>query len=862
MKGSEIREKFLSFFEKRGHKRIESSPLIPQGDNTLMFTNAGMNQFKSVFTGQEKRYYTKATSSQKCVRAGGKHNDLENVGVTARHHTFFEMLGNFSFGDYFKKEAIQYAWEFLTKECKIPREKLWITVFEDDDEAYDIWKDLVGVSEERIVRMGEKDNFWSMGDTGPCGPCSEIIFDQGEGTGCGRPECNIYCDCDRFLEIWNLVFMQFNRDKEGNITKLPSPSIDTGMGLERITAVLQNKKSNYDTDLIFPIIQEIALNSGYKYGDSEKYDTAMRVIADHLRAMTFLISDGVFPSNEGSGYVLRRIMRRAKRYQEALNIEGEYLYTLVNKIIEIMGDAYPEIKEKKELVESVILLEEKKFAKAIKRGAQIVEELIDTLKSKNEKILSGEDAFKLYDTYGFPLELSKEIFIKEGISIDEKSFAEFMERQKLLGQESWKDDNTDSDIKNWIQGITKTEFTGYSDFESEARIVKFDDEIIVLDRTPFYAESGGQVSDTGEIFNDLFKVKITNVIKKNDVFLHYYELESGRLSKDKVVKAKIDYERRKRIMYNHSATHLLQAALREIIGDHVQQTGSMVNEERLRFDFKHFEPLDQNQIDKVELLVNKKIWEQLKTNVEVKQIDDAKKEGALAFFEEKYGQNVRIVTMGDFSKEFCGGTHVHNSGEIGLFKIISETGVASSIRRIEAVTNENAYRLFKKEEKILNACCEVLKTKKDNIEKKINEIISDRKNLKKMLEEIKLNNAGDILGDIVSKASVINDISYVCAKFDNMNMNELRQLSDRAMDRIKSGIVALGSEFNGKAQLVVKISDEFVSKFKAGNIVRQVSEKIGGSGGGKPNMAQAGGNNPAGIENALEEIKAIIKRDE
>ncbi|MDD2717046.1 MAG: alanine--tRNA ligase [Candidatus Wallbacteria bacterium] len=860
MTGSEIREKFLKFFEEKKHLRVKSSSLIPQGDKTLLFTNAGMVQFKSVFTGEEKRESRRAASSQKCVRAGGKHNDLESVGITARHHTFFEMLGNFSFGDYFKEDAIAWAWELLTGVYGLPKDKLWITVFREDDEAASIWEQKIGVRPERIVRMDELDNFWSMGDTGPCGPCSEIHIDQGSGVGCGKPGCDIHCGCDRFLEIWNLVFMQFDKKENGEMTKLPKPSIDTGMGLERLTAVIQGKHSNYETDLIFPIIERISKDSGAVYGSDLKKDTAMRVLADHIRAMSFLICDGVLPSNEGRGYVLRRIMRRAKRYQERLEIEGEYLYQLFPEVIRIMKDAYPELIEKIELISKIIRLEEEKFALTLRKGRSMIEELIAKLKAENQSVLPGFDAFKLYDTFGFPLEMSKDIFAEAGFAIDEPGFNEWMEKQKTMGQASWKKDEALKEYQEWAVKHKPTEFLGYDETSSDSSaILDFDDQVLLLDRTPFYAESGGQTGDTGTIEAENFRCIITDTRKSGSVYLHFYETESGSPVKNAKVKALVDEPRRAAIRFNHSATHMLQAALRQVLGSHVQQTGSFVDDEKLRFDFKHFAPLTLSEIRKTEEIVNRKIWEMLNVTTMAKSLHEAKSEGALAFFEEKYGQVVRVVKMGDFSTELCGGTHVHNSGEIGLFKIISETGIAASMRRIEAVTHERALKIFKDHEHLLSDLCSTVKSQNSGeLLEKIQSLQTEKKDLERKVEELKARLAGGDLDSVISGSPEVSGAKIVAKKFQDLQAQELRSLADRIIDRVK-GIAILGSDTEGKAALVVKVSKELSGKVKAGDLIREIARLVDGTGGGKPDLAQAGGKSPAKIQAALDRGIEIAK---
>ncbi|MDD5091233.1 MAG: alanine--tRNA ligase [Candidatus Wallbacteria bacterium] len=853
MTGADIRENFIKFFEGKGHRSVASSSLLPQADKTLLFTNAGMVQFKSVFTGEDSRDYVRATSSQKCVRAGGKHNDLENVGQTARHHTFFEMLGNFSFGDYFKKEAICWAWEFLTVTCGLPEDRLWITIFRDDDEAFKIWKDTIGVPDHRIVRMGEASNFWSMGDTGPCGPCSEIHIDQGSGIGCKRAECDINCDCDRFLEIWNLVFMQFERREDGTMIPLPKPSIDTGMGLERLAAVMQGKESNYDTDLIYPIITRLEEESGRKYLPSSREGTAMRVIADHIRALTFLISDGILPGNEGRGYVLRRILRRAKRYQEFLGIDGEFLYRLSEVVESIMGKAYPELLQKRELISRIIRIEEEKFTQTLKRGRSLVSELITGLRDKNCTVLPGSDAFRLYDTYGFPLDMSREIFATSGISLDEEGFQAHMVQQKNLGQSSWKKEGSSSGMRDWMKGLAETVFTGYeSTITTDAVILGCDSEILVLDRSPFYGESGGQIGDTGMIHGPGVQLQITGTLKCEGLFLHYYDIIEGRPEAGMIVKAEVDLERRLAIMRNHTGTHLLQGALRSVLGSHVQQSGSYVDNQRLRFDFKHFTQMTREELDAVESLVNQKIWDMLPVSAESKPVEEARKDGALAFFDEKYGQTVRVISISDFSKEFCGGTHLKNTGTIGLFRIVTETGVAASVRRIEAVTGLNAWHSIKKDELVLADIAARLKAQQqDALPGRIDALLQEKKELERQIEEYRIKIASSNLDGLISRSVNIGTARIVVSELPGVNISELRNMADRVTDKIKSGVAILGTSEEGKAALVVKVTDDLTGRVKAGDLIREIAPIVGGSGGGKPALAQAGGKEPGKIGQAL-----------
>ncbi|HBA26118.1 MAG TPA: alanine--tRNA ligase, partial [Nitrospinae bacterium] len=736
MTGHEIRKKFLDYFKERGHTIVKSSSLIPSADPTLLFTNAGMVQFKDVFLGGEKRDYKRAVSSQKCVRAGGKHNDLEVVGRTARHHTFFEMLGNFSFGDYFKERAIEYGWEFMTEVVKLPKEKLWITVYKDDDEAFKIWNEKIGIPANKIVRLGEKDNFWSMGDTGPCGPCSEIHIDQGEGIGCGRPECNVECDCDRFMEVWNLVFMQYNRDANGKLTPLPNPSIDTGMGLERLSAVAQKVKSNYDSDLLRPIITYTEGLFEKEYGKDSNMDISFRVIADHSRSMTFLIGDGVMPSNEGRGYVLRRIIRRASRHGRMLGKSEPFLFKTSDVVIDLMKDTYPELLDRREYISKVISTEEERFSNTLDFGMKMLNDMVESLKAKRERLIAGEDAFKLYDTYGFPLDLTEDIAKDSGLAVDSAGFNRAMEVQKERARASWKGSGEEGiksiyrDIAHKIKGtqsLSKPQrdmFIGYDTLESEGTVlllIKGNDMVksasegeqveIVFDKTPFYGESGGQVGDTGKIWNDDVHIDVTDTKKPlQNLIIHNCIVKKGNIKVGDVITISVSNEKRRATALNHSATHLLHTALRDVLGDHVKQAGSLVAPDRLRFDYTHFSAPNIKELHRVEEIVNQKIRENYPVETSVTGLEEAIKKGATALFGEKYGEEVRIVKMGDYSMELCGGTHVRATGDIGLFKIVHEGSVASGIRRIEALTGEGAYKYVRQEEDSLLEIREVLKS--------------------------------------------------------------------------------------------------------------------------------------------------------
>jgi alanyl-tRNA synthetase len=877
MTGSEIRRKFLEYFEKNKHTIVKSSSLIPMNDPTLLFANAGMNQFKDVFLGFEKRDYSRATSSQKCVRAGGKHNDLENVGKTARHHTFFEMLGNFSFGDYFKKGAINFAWEFLTEELMLEKERLWVTVYLDDDEAFDIWNKEIGVPNERIIRLGEKDNFWSMGDTGPCGPCSEILYDQGEEMSCGD-NCGIgVCDCDRYLEIWNLVFMQFNRDESGNMTPLPKPSIDTGMGLERIAAVVQKVKSNYDTDLLRDIIKSAEALSGVKYGESEESDVSLRVIADHSRAATFLINDGVLPSNEGRGYVLRRIMRRAARHGKLLGMEQAFLYKTAEAVAEKMNDEYPELKENLAYIQEVVKTEEERFLITIDRGLSILEEEINALKLKGEKVISGETAFKLYDTYGFPLDLVEDIAENDGFEVDKKGFNSAMQRQQEQSRQSWTgsgDEGVDTVYKQIVSENISTLFIGYESVKGESTVVKIiknseftnfaiegDTVEIVLEKTPFYGESGGQVGDKGKLFSEKFEADVFDTKKYFDIIVHCAKIVKGSVKTGDKCKAEVYDNLRFLTAANHTATHLLQYALKETLGEHVKQSGSLVNSDRLRFDFTHFKGVSQEELFNIEDIVNRKIRENIELKIEEMNIEKARKMGATALFGEKYGDIVRVVNIGDFSIELCGGTHVKRTGNIGFFKIISETSIASGVRRIEAVTCQEAINYIREIEKDYMNVANLVKGKKGVVAEKIVMLLEDNKNMRKDLEHLRRKvSEADIKSGIDSNIKEINGVKLLCYKTENKSQKELRELIDAIKGRITSGIIVLAGISEDKVSVIVSVTKDLSGSYNAGNIMRSIASVIGGKGGGRAEMAQGGGSKPEKIEDAFLEVENILKK--
>ena len=875
--GNEVREKFLKYYESKGHRIVSSSSLVPHEDPTLLFTNAGMNQFKDVFLGLDKRPYKRATTSQKCVRAGGKHNDLDTVGRTARHHTFFEMLGNFSFGDYFKRDAIHYAWEFLTEVLGLPEEKLYPTIYTDDDEAFELWQEVTGVPAEKIVRLGEKDNFWSMGDTGPCGPCSEIIYDRGKEFRCQEPECFVgKCDCDRWLEIWNLVFMQYNRDETGKMTPLPKPSIDTGMGLERITSVIQGVSSNYDTDLLKDIITEVEKMCGQGYSGNEK-GFPFRVIADHARACTFLISDGVLPGNEGRGYVLRRILRRAVRFGKSLGIEKPFLYELVDTVIALMGAAYPEIAEKKEYVSQIIRLEEERFHETLHDGLKIVGEMVSRVKSAGEPRIGGEDAFVLYDTYGFPLDLTEDIAEENGLEVDRTGFEKAMQQQReraraarqdtamLAGQELY------ADIGKKL-GITEFDGFGQTSFRANVIGLIVNKEAVpqaeqgqkvevILDKTPFYGESGGQVGDTGYLTKAGTAVRIYDTKKAfNGLHIHLGEIEKGTLSFGDFVDARIDEERRKRIARNHSVTHLLHKAMKEILGEHVNQAGSLVEPDRLRFDFTHFQPVTPEELMKIETRVNEQIMSNLEITTEVSSIEEAKNAGATALFGEKYGDRVRVVKMGDYSMELCGGTHLKVTAEAGMFKVLSESGIGSGLRRIEAVTGDGIITYITEKEKLLEEASAALKTTPNELARRAEGIVRELREKEKELEALQAKIARYESREIIDQVREINGIKALAAQVNAPDMDALRNMGDMMKDKLGSGVVVLGSINDGKVNFVAMATKDVLDRgVHAGNIIREVAKTAGGGGGGRPDMAQAGAKDPGKISDALEKAYEVIE---
>ncbi|MFO7605345.1 MAG: alanine--tRNA ligase [Desulfurivibrionaceae bacterium] len=877
MTGNEIRALFLKYFGERDHEIVAGSPLVPHDDPTLLFTNAGMVQFKRVFMGEEKRDYVRAATSQRCLRAGGKHNDLENVGYTARHHTFFEMLGNFSFGDYFKEEAIRYAWEFLTEELGLERSRLWISVFDDDDEAFALWEKVEGVTQERIVRMGEEENFWSMGDTGPCGPCSEIHYDQGEEMACG-PDCRLGCDCDRYLEVWNLVFMQFNRAEDGTMTPLPKPSIDTGMGLERITAVMQGKRTNYDSDLFTEIFARIAEVTGREYGREDKIDTAMRVIADHSRATTFLVADGVLPSNEGRGYVLRRIMRRAIRFGRFLGMKTTFLARITAAVVEQMGEAYPHLLESRELLEKVVDNEEERFLETIDHGLVMLNQELSRLKKAGEKVVAGDFIFKLYDTYGFPVDIVRDIAIEKGLAADEAGFNQAMAAQRQQSRKSWRGATLAElgpGVKTLLEKGTRSKFFGYETLRCETEITALLDEegelisgaaegkkvSIICPETPFYAEAGGQSGDRGEIRGPNGTAVVLDTVSAGEgLIIHRAEVRSGAIAENDKVTLEVDRELRQRTADNHTATHLLQAALKKVLGDHVKQAGSLVDPERMRFDFTSFSPLNPDQIEQVENLVNREIRRNSRVDTAVLGREEAIREGATALFGEKYADKVRVVSVDKYSKELCGGTHVGATGEIGLFKIVSEAGIAAGVRRIEAVTGPGALHRFQQGERQLAAIAEQLKSTPEEISARIGRIQVRQKELEKELARLAARQSVSDLDHIVDGARLFGGIRVVAAKISVDSPKTMREVGDRLRDKLGSGVAVVGAIFDDKVSLLAIVSKDLTKTFHAGKLIKEVAAIVGGSGGGRPDMAQAGGTMPDRLDEALAAVAGAVEK--
>ncbi|EKN6223765.1 alanine--tRNA ligase [Yersinia enterocolitica] len=866
---AEIRQAFLDFFHSKGHQVVSSSSLVPNNDPTLLFTNAGMNQFKDVFLGLDKRAYSRATTSQRCVRAGGKHNDLENVGYTARHHTFFEMLGNFSFGDYFKHDAISFAWELLTGEqwFNLPKEKLWVTVYETDDEAYEIWANDIGIPRERIIRIGDNkgsafasDNFWQMGDTGPCGPCTEIFFDHGDHIW-GGPPGSAEEDGDRYIEIWNIVFMQFNRQSDGTMLPLPKPSVDTGMGLERIAAVLQHVNSNYEIDLFRDLIKAVAEVTGA----TDLSSKSLRVIADHIRSCAFLISDGVIPSNENRGYVLRRIIRRAIRHGNMLGAKETFFYKLVAPLITVMGPAADELKQQQAMVEQVLKTEEEQFARTLERGLALLDEELSKLTGDT---LDGETAFRLYDTYGFPVDLTADVCRERNLKVDEAGFEQAMEAQRRRARES---SGFGADYNNLIRVDSASQFSGYDHVHQQATVTALfrngeavdeihegEEAVVVLNQTPFYGESGGQVGDTGELKNTTATFAVADTQKYGQAIGHLGQLTHGTLRVNHSIDAQVDVARRNRIRLNHSATHLLHAALRKTLGDHVAQKGSLVNDKYLRFDFSHFEAMKPEQIRLVEDMVNEQIRRNMPVQTEVMELDAAKEKGAMALFGEKYDDQVRVLTMGDFSTELCGGIHASRTGDIGLFRILSESGTAAGIRRIEAVTGEGAIALLHQQSDLLQDVANLVKGDTNNLADKVRAVLDRSKMLERELQQLKDQQAAQESASLSSNAKLVNGVKLLVSQLDNVEPKMLRTMVDDLKNQLGSAIIVLATTADDKVSLIVGVTKDLTGKVKAGELIADIAQQVGGKGGGRPDMAQAGGTNVQALPSALASVEAWV----
>jgi alanyl-tRNA synthetase len=874
MKGNEIRSTYLKFFEKHDHRIVRSSSLVPQDDPTLLFTNAGMVQFKRVFLGEEKRDYNRATTSQKCVRAGGKHNDLENVGYTARHHTFFEMLGNFSFGDYFKEKAVEFAWDLLTNGYGLPADKLWASVYTDDDEAWDLWHKMVGIPESRLVRLGEEENFWAMGDTGPCGPCSELHLDRGEALGCGRPDCGVDCDCDRFLEIWNLVFMQFDRDESGTLTPLPKPSIDTGLGLERLASILQEKETNFETDLILPIINRAEALAEVSYGKDREADVAMKVIADHSRAAAFLIGDGVLPSNDGRGYVLRRIMRRAIRYGRNLGLTKPFLHETTKVVFDIMKPNYPELDEAAAFITNVIENEEQRFSETLDNGLRVLNDTLADLRAKGETQIPGSLIFKLYDTFGFPVDIVQDVIREDNFTMDMDGFNRHMDDQREKSRSVVAFTGMSEAYKELNAAGVKVDFLGYADTAADAEVLLVvkegqavevagtgDAVEVVTDRTPFYGESGGQVGDRGDIVAEGLVLTVADTLKDpTGLFIHRGTVQKGSIKKGDRVRLEVDETLRRATACNHTATHILHAALREVLGDHVKQAGSLVSPERLRFDFTHFAQVTPDELAAIEGYVNKRVAQNVAVNIKEMGAEEAFQSGATALFEEKYGERVRVISLADFSKELCGGTHTGQTGDIGLFKIVQEASVAAGVRRIEALSGGAALAHIQETHKTLQAAAHRLKVQVDGVEERIEQLLGSQKRAEKEVVHLKARiaelEAGGGGGGMETRE--VGGVTVMAKRVSVDNPAALRDLADKLKDKLGSGIVALGCESGGKALLLVVVTKDLVGRFHAGNLVKAAAAVVGGGGGGRPDMAQAGGTQPEHLDAALEKVCELV----
>ncbi|WP_286311228.1 alanine--tRNA ligase [Romboutsia ilealis] len=871
---NEIRSKFLKFFESKDHYLKESASLVPHNDKSLLLINSGMAPLKNYFAGVEVPPSVRMTTCQKCIRTG----DIENVGKTARHGTFFEMLGNFSFGDYFKEQSIAWGWEFVTQHLNIPQEKVWVTVYEEDDEAFEIWENQIKIPKERIVRLGKDDNFWEIG-IGPCGPCSELYFDRGEEYGCDNPDCKPGCDCDRYLEFWNHVFTQFDRDEEGNYGQLEHKNIDTGMGLERMACIMQGVDTIFDVDTIKHILNTVENMAGVKYGKGGKTDVSIRIITDHIRAVSFLVADGVLPSNEGRGYVLRRLLRRAARHGKLLGIKENFLYKLVDEVIKVSGEAYPELVEKENYIKKVIRIEEEKFNETIEQGMEILASYIAQLKKNGETTLSGENAFKLYDTYGFPIDLTKEILEEEHLSIDEESFNEEMNKQRERARsargnmdgEGWKEDplsKLDSSVASIFEGYNELENSGIikaivKDNEIVESAVAGDKVVIVLDQTTFYPEGGGQAGDTGLLVNKNEDIVVEVIDTKkgaNNTIKHIGLVKSGMINNGEKLTTIVNKETRMASARNHSATHILHKVLKEVLGDHVNQAGSLVTPERLRFDVTHFEAITKEELKVIEEKVNDIILESLNITCENMSISDAKNKGAMALFGEKYGEEVRVVSMGDYSIELCGGTHLTNTSQIGMFKILSEGGVAAGVRRIEAITGRVVYNYLKEKEEVISNVCSNLKTKEDSLSQKVTSLIEENKSLSKELHDMKTKMSLQAIDSVLDSKVDVNGVNLVTTKFEGMDMNTLKEVADNLRDKLVSGVVVLANMSDDKLNLVATSTKDAVDKgVHCGNIVKTIAQIAGGKGGGRPNMAQAGAPDVSKVDEVLNHASEVLK---
>lgn len=871
---NEIRSKFLKFFESKDHYLKESASLVPHNDKSLLLINSGMAPLKNYFAGVEVPPSVRMTTCQKCIRTG----DIENVGKTARHGTFFEMLGNFSFGDYFKEQSISWGWEFVTQHLNIPQEKVWVTVYEEDDEAFSIWENQINIPKERIVRLGKDDNFWEIG-IGPCGPCSELYFDRGEEYGCDNPDCKPGCDCDRYLEFWNHVFTQFDRDEEGNYGQLENKNIDTGMGLERMACIMQGVDTIFDVDTIKHILNTVEKMAGVEYGKGGKNDVSIRIITDHIRAVSFLVADGVLPSNEGRGYVLRRLLRRAARHGKLLGIKENFLYKLVDEVIKVSGEAYPELVEKENYIKKVIRIEEEKFNETIEQGMEILASYISQLKQNGETTLSGENAFKLYDTYGFPIDLTKEILEEEHLSIDEEAFNEEMNKQRERARsargnmdgESWKEDplsKLDSSVASTFEGYNELENSGIikaivKDNEIVESAVAGDKVVVVLDQTTFYPEGGGQAGDSGLLVNKNEDIVVEVIDTKkgaNNTIKHIGLVKSGMINTGEKLATIVNKEMRMASARNHSATHILHKVLKEVLGEHVNQAGSLVTPERLRFDVTHFEAITKEELKVIEDKVNDIILESLNITCENMSINDAKNKGAMALFGEKYGDEVRVVSMGDYSIELCGGTHLTNTSQIGMFKILSEGGVAAGVRRIEAITGRAVYNYLKEKEEVITNVCSNLKTKEDGLSQKVTSLIEENKSLSKELHDMKTKMSLQAVDSVLDSKADVNGVNLVTTKFEGMDMNTLKEVADNLRDKLVSGVVVLANIADDKLNLVVTATKDVVDKgVHCGNIVKAIAQVAGGKGGGRPNMAQAGAPDVSKVDDALNYASEVLK---